>query len=154
MIRDSRLSDALHVLLHMARHDGPTTSEVLAEAMRTNPVVLRRMMAGLRERGYVRSEKGHGGGWRLACDLSQLTLRDIYVALGRPTLFAIGNRSNAPDCLVEKAVNAHLREALLEAENMLMARFGEVTLSTIDAELELQLAQRGGGLDVATGHAS
>jgi DNA-binding IscR family transcriptional regulator len=48
----------------------------------TNPVVLRRTMAGSREQGYVRSEKGHGGGWTLACDLSAMTLRDIYDALG------------------------------------------------------------------------
>jgi hypothetical protein len=29
--------------------------------MDTNPVVLRRVMAGLRDQGYVQSEKGHGG---------------------------------------------------------------------------------------------
>ena len=71
------MSGVLHVLLHMAQQDNPATSEMLAKAMQTNPVVIRRIMAGLRERGYVRSEKGHGGGWTLACDLSQLTLRDV-----------------------------------------------------------------------------
>lgn len=35
---------------------------MLAKAMLTNPVVVRRVMGGLRDRGYVRSEKGHGGG--------------------------------------------------------------------------------------------
>ena len=63
---DCRLSGVLHVLLHMAEQQGPVTSEVLAKAMDTNPVVIRRIMAGLRDRGYVRSEKGHGGGWTLA----------------------------------------------------------------------------------------
>ncbi len=101
MRRDSRLSGVLHVLLHLAEHRGPVTSEVLAKAMHTNPVVLRRVMAGLRDQGFVRSEKGHGGGWTLARDLSEITLRDIYAALGSPLLFAIGNRTEAPDCLVE-----------------------------------------------------
>ena len=32
MKRDSRLSGVLHVLLHMAEHEGPATSEVLAKA--------------------------------------------------------------------------------------------------------------------------
>ena len=63
MKRDSRLSGVLHVLLHMAEHDGPLTSDILAKAMDTNPVVIRRILGGLREQGYVRSEKGHGGGW-------------------------------------------------------------------------------------------
>ena len=91
---DSRLSGVLHVLLHMAEtREAPATSEVLAKAMGTNPVVVRRIMAGLREQGYVRSEKGHGGGWTLACDLSKITLRDVYDALGCPSLLAIGHRT-------------------------------------------------------------
>src|ERR1700722_12716139 len=105
MKRDSRLSGVLHVLLHLAEQRSPVTSEVLAKAMSTNPVVIRRIMAGLREQGYVRSEKGHGGGWTLARDLAEITLRDIYDALGRPSLLAMGNRTEAPGCLVEQAVN-------------------------------------------------
>jgi DNA-binding IscR family transcriptional regulator len=152
MNRDSRFSDALHVLLHMAHQEGPATSEVLAKAMRTNPVVFRRTMAGLRDQGYVRSEKGHGGGWTLACDLSKVTMRDIYVALGRPGLFAIGNRSDATGCLVEKAVNAKLNQAFHEAERMLMSRFGEVTLSMLSAELKSGIKQRRDALDVEKIH--
>ncbi len=97
MKRDSRLSGVLHVLLHMAEHDGPITSEVLAKATDTNPVVIRRTMAGLREQGYVRSEKGHGGGWTLACDLSKVTLRDVYTALGSPRFspWGIGRKHRA-----------------------------------------------------------
>src|SRR5690606_36795394 len=81
--RDSKLSGVLHVLLHMAEQPRPITSEVLAKAMCTNPVVIRRIMAGLRAQGYVRAEKGHGGGWTIACDLEKMTLRDVYNALGR-----------------------------------------------------------------------
>lgn len=103
MIRDSRLSGVLHVLLHMAERDGPTTSDMLARAMDTNPVVIRRVMAGLRDRGYVQSEKGHGGGWTIACDLGAVTLRDIYEALGRPELLAVGNRASASDLFANVA---------------------------------------------------
>ena len=108
MRRDSRLSGVLHVLLHMAEQDELVTSEALAKAMDTNPVVIRRVMAGLRDQGYVRSEKGHGGGWTLARDLADISLRDIYEALGEPSLLAIGNRTEEPGCLVEQAVNAAL----------------------------------------------
>ncbi len=131
MRRDSRLSGVLHVILHMAEHDGPVTSEVMAKAMTTNPVVIRRVMAGLRDRGYVRTDKGHGGGWTLACDLAKVTLRDIYDALGAPTLLAIGNRTEAPGCAIEAAVNAALGESFADAEALLLARFGEVTLAAL-----------------------
>jgi DNA-binding IscR family transcriptional regulator len=46
MRRDSRLSGVLHLLLHMAQRGGAMTSEVLALALETNPVVIRRTLAG------------------------------------------------------------------------------------------------------------
>lgn len=144
MRRDSRLSGVLHVLLHMAERGAPVTSEALAKAMDTNPVVVRRVMAGLRDRGYVRSEKGHGGGWTLARDLSAVTLHDVYVALGRPSLLALGNRSEAPGCLVEQAVNAALGEAFRDAEALLLARLGDLTLAALSADVHDRLVARGG----------
>jgi DNA-binding IscR family transcriptional regulator len=154
MKRDSRLSGVLHVLLHMAEQDGPATSEMLAKAMQTNPVVIRRIMAGLRERAYVRSEKGHGGGWTLACDLSQLTLRDVYEALGEPSLLAIGNRTESPDCLVEQAVNAALGSTFDEAEALLLSRFGAVTLARLSADFHKRLAAHKQSCDLETVHAA
>lgn len=142
MRRDSRLSGVLHILLHMAEQPGPKTSEFLAQAMDTNPVVIRRIMAGLRENGFVHSEKGHGGGWTIACDLERVTLRDIYEALGRPEVLAIGNRTDAPGCIVEQAVNAALGQAFDNAEALLLTRFGEVTLAQLSADARARLAKR------------
>jgi DNA-binding IscR family transcriptional regulator len=144
MRRDSRLSGVLHVLMHMAEHKGPVTSEVLAKAMNTNPVVVRRIMAGLRDDGYVRSEKGHGGGWVLARDLSKITLRDIYDALGCPSLFAMGNRTEAPGCLVEQAVNAALDNAFHDAEALLLSRLGGVSLAMLSADFHARMRRRAG----------
>ena len=143
MRRDSRLSGILHVLLHMAEQEGPVTSEVLAKAMCTNPVVIRRILSGLREQGYVASEKGHGGGWRLACDLSRVTLRDIHDALGSPGLLAIGNRTESPGCLVEQAVNAALDSAFADAEALLLARLEGVTLAALSADFHHRLSRQG-----------
>ena len=69
MNRDSRLSVALHVLLHMSEMRSAVTSEALGSMMNTNPVVIRRTLGGLRDAGVVAAEKGHGGGWTLARDL-------------------------------------------------------------------------------------
>jgi DNA-binding IscR family transcriptional regulator len=154
MRRDRRLSGVLHVLLHMAEQRGPVTSGVLAKAMDTNPVVIRRIMAGLRDHGYIRSEKGHGGGWTLACDLSEVTLRDIYTALGCPSLLAMGNRTEAPGCLVEQAVNAALNQAFHDAEAVLLSRLGEVTLAVLSADFHKRLVRRGGSHHLETVHAS
>ncbi|GAA0534524.1 DNA-binding IscR family transcriptional regulator [Rhizomicrobium palustre] len=134
MNQDNRLSGVLHILLHMAERQEPVTSELLAEMMQTNPVVVRRLLSGLRARGYVRSEKGHGGGWTLACDFETTSLRDIYEALGSPSLLAIGLRDPASSCLVEQAVNASLSQTFVQIEELLLQRFGAVTLATLSAD--------------------
>ncbi len=142
MKRDSRLSGVLHVLLHMAEQGEPMTSDQLARAMQTHPVVIRRILGGLRDAGFVHSEKGHGGGWTIARDLSVITMRDVYDAIGRPGLMAMGNRTEAPGCLVEQAVNAALDSGFREAEALLLTRFGEVTLAALAADFHARMAAR------------
>lgn len=134
MRHDTRLSRVLHILIHMEKHEGAATSENIAAMLQTNPVVVRRTMAGLREHGYVSSEKGHGGGWVLAQPLTEITLLDIYRALGAPELFSIGLAGDNPNCVIEQAVNAALFDAMNEAENILLSRFGSITLSTLAEE--------------------
>jgi DNA-binding IscR family transcriptional regulator len=79
-------------------------------------------MAGLRDTGYVRSEKGHGGGWVIACPLERVSLLDIHRAVGGPKIFAIGNEHSDPECAVEQLVNEAVEDALRDAEALLVER--------------------------------
>lgn len=128
MKRNSQLSLTLHVLLHLADRKTPITSEVLAGALHTNPVVIRRMIGKLRDVGLVESRKGHSGGWVLVRSPASISLKDVYEALGSPGLLALSHRTESPDCLVEQAVNASLGEAFQEAEAKLLKQFSRVTL--------------------------
>ena len=143
MRRDSKLSSILHLLLHMAHSKRPLTSDELAGFLQTNPVLVRRTLAGLRERGYVGSEKGHGGGWVITADLAKVTLHDIYLGVGAPTMFAMGNRVDHPACLVEKVVNQSLTQAFDEAEALLISRFAGVTLAELSERFNAEYAQHG-----------
>lgn len=127
------------MLLHMAEFDGPATSEKLARAMQTNPVVLRRLMSGLRDAGFVESAKGHGGGWALARPLEDLSLADIHQALGSPGFFAMANRDEQTSCLVEQSVNAALTAAFMEAEALLMKRLASITLAQLSADFHRRM---------------
>jgi Rrf2 family protein len=134
MRRDSRLSVALHVLLHMSQTGGVVTSGALGPMLKTNPVVLRRTMAGLRDAGILQSEKGHGGGWSLARQLDAVTLGDVYDALGMSAPFNIDNREQRPTCLLEQAVNRALDAALAEAEARLRQRLRHITVADVLAD--------------------
>ncbi|MDM0022412.1 Rrf2 family transcriptional regulator [Variovorax saccharolyticus] len=135
----SHLSDVLHVLLHLAQADAPLTSEALASAMSTNPVVLRRLMVGLREAGFVMSEKGHGGGWMMVVPLESVTLRDVHTALGAPALVSLGFREDRPECLVAQVVNDSLRTAMQQAEASLLARLEGITLAELSRGFDNRL---------------
>ena len=139
MNKDGRLSGILHVLLHMAEFEGPATSETLARAMQTNPVVVRRLMSGLRDAGFVSSAKGHGGGWVFCRPLDEISLADIHEALGAPDFLAMGHRDDKPACLVEQAVNAALDSVYREAEALLLTRLKSVTLAELSADFHRRM---------------
>ena len=138
---DSKLSSILHLHLHKAHSKRPLTSDELAAFLQTNAVLVRRTLAGLRERGYVGSEKGHGGGWIITVDLHRVTLRDIYTSVGSPAVFAMGNRDPHPQCLVERVVNDSLTTAFDEAEALLIARFSDVTLADLSNRFNAQYGE-------------
>ncbi|VFS68434.1 Putative HTH-type transcriptional regulator ywnA [Kluyvera cryocrescens] len=102
MKTNNSFSATLHILLHMQQMDKPLTSEQMAAFIEGNPAFIRKLLAGLRENNIVCATKGHHGGWRLCRPVDAITLYDIYMALGEPALFALGNRSENPQCLVEQ----------------------------------------------------
>jgi DNA-binding IscR family transcriptional regulator len=119
----------------MAEAPLPMTSDELAQRMSTDPAVVRRTMAGLRDAGIVRSEKGHGGGWSLERELASVTMRDVHTALGVTDLFTVGVRTESPGCLVEQTVHRAMKGALDVAEGALLERLGSVSLAAIAAEV-------------------
>jgi hypothetical protein len=81
-----------------------------------------------------------------------VTLRDIYTALGSPSLLAIGNRTEAPGCLVEEAVNAALNKSFEDAESLLLSSLGEVTLARLSEDVRRRVATRGRAHHPGRGH--
>lgn len=115
----------------MAEASGAVTSAELAARLATDGAVVRRTMAGLKAGGIVRSAKGHRGGWQVARPLGEITLGDVYGALGQPRLLAMGLHLGEPGCLIEGAVNGKLAAVFAEAEALVAARLSEVTLEAV-----------------------
>ena len=139
MKRNGQLSRVLHILMHLSLRKGAVTSADLARSIDANAVVVRQIMAGLREHGYVESSKGHGGGWVLSCDPAKVSLRDVYNALGCPPLLALQSPEANTECRVSQSVNAVLSRSYQEAEIALLAGLGRVTLADLSADLQKRL---------------
>ena len=128
MRQDGRLARMIHVLVHMGLLGGRETSERIAQMLNTNPVVVRRTMASLRQHGIVESEGGRGGGWSLTRPLSEITILDAPLS------------NDHPSCPVERAANAKLQLAYQSAEQALQREFQKVTLAEV-GEIAMATAQ-------------
>ncbi|MBV8249466.1 MAG: Rrf2 family transcriptional regulator [Comamonas sp.] len=135
MPQDTRLARLLHVLIHMHLRGGSTTSDTIAAMLKTNPVVVRRTMAGLRDAGYVVSTGGRGGGWTLTANFAQLTVADVHRATRGGQVFAFGPATDNPQCPVEAAANRFLEASMVAAEAALVGHLSSKTLIEIAREI-------------------
>ena len=138
MKRSSRLSLALHALVHLqAQPDKALTSSALATCLMTNPVVVRRVLGELREAGIVEASKGPNGGWTLAARAEDITLRQVYEAMGERLLLRTESDPGDHGCMIVRSVDRVMTEFLDDAEALLAARLARVRLSDIASEAML-----------------
>ena len=132
MKRSSRLSLALHALVHLHKQpETSMTSATLAQCLMTNPVVVRRTLGALRDAGIVGASKGHDGGWRLLRPAAEISLEAIYVAMGESLLIRTSSDPGDQQCGIVRAVDGVMGEFLADAEALLAARLARVSLDDI-----------------------
>mgnify|MGYP000843840556 CR=1 FL=1 len=135
MKRSSRLSIALHALVHLhAQPARQLTSAALAGCLMTNAVVVRRVLGELREAGIVAASKGPNGGWSLARPAAEITLRQVYEAMGERLLVRTESDPGDVTCAIVRSVDRVMRDFLDDAEALLAARLARVRLSDIATE--------------------
>src|SRR5882724_7083162 len=82
MATNSRLASALHIMSFVAyAGDEGTTSEAIAKSLKTNPVVVRKILRLLDREGLVALRQGRHGGVDLRLRASGITLGQIYKAV-------------------------------------------------------------------------
>ena len=135
MKRSSRLSIALHALVHLHAQPGKAlTSAALATCLMTNAVVVRRVLGELREGGIVDASKGPNGGWSLARPAEDINLRDVYTAMGERLLVRTESDPGDVTCAIVRSVDRVMKEFIDDAEALLAARLARTRLSDIASE--------------------
>lgn len=130
--RNGQLALALHTLSHMAaERERVRTSADIAEHAGTNPVVVRRVLGKLREAGLLVSEKGHAGGWRLSLAPEEITIADVYLALGEHLVATKPGHRDQSDCSIESAMHDRIDHVMAEIEDTLVARLRETSIAEL-----------------------
>lgn len=132
MTHNSRYTVAIHMLTLLA-FCGPDaqTSEFIAGSVNTNPVVVRRLLASLREAGLVASRGGPGGGWHLLREPRQITLGEVFLAVEGGALFPLHASKPNPRCPVGKNIQAALETIFKDAQETLVQTLARTTLAQL-----------------------
>jgi Rrf2 family protein len=132
MAANSRLAVAAHIVSVLAsKRDQYVPSGYVARSVNTNPVVIRRIMAGLAKAGIVESEKGKAGGSKLVKCPEDINLWDLSRALGEEHLFAIHKNPENPKCPISCGMKEVLGKAFTEAEKAAQNRLKKVTVQEL-----------------------
>ena len=137
MAMNSRFAIAVHTLALMAEHDEkPLKSEFIACLVKTNAVVIRRMLCELAESKLVVSQSGSMGGSRLARQPEQITLLDIYQAVERRGVFSLHRHPPNRDCPVGVNIGTVLNEVLDEVDTAVERVLANITIKDVVSRLQ------------------
>ncbi len=129
----SRFAVGIHILaLLEINKQGPSTSEFLAGSVNTNPALIRKIMGMLKKAGLVEVHPGIAGA-KLARDLSDITLLDVYKAVNvvqEKELFSIHEQPN-PACPVGRNIQDTIGPVFTAAQVALEKTLQNVTLEDV-----------------------
>ncbi|HFU4500799.1 TPA: Rrf2 family transcriptional regulator [Streptococcus suis] len=135
----SRFTIASHmlVLLALEGEKEKQTSTSIAGSVGVNPVIIRNILAQLKEAGLVQVARGVGGA-RLAQAPDQITLLHVYQAVElfgeNGQLFGFHEQPN-PNCPVGRNIHPLLDSRLENAQSALERELGQTTIADLLAEL-------------------
>ncbi len=132
MTANSRMASAVHIMSFVAHAgDEGTTSEAIAESLRTNPVVVRKILKLLEREGLVALRPGRRGGVGLLRAASRITLGQIYKAVESETgVFAM--RSQVHDgCPVACAMKRRLGPIFNAANDAVEQALSKTSLANL-----------------------
>ena len=137
MQANGRFTIAIHICIFMQikGEDTLISSQTLAESVKTNPVVIRRIVSKLRDNEIVGSVAGAKGGFFLKRPAKDITLWDIYQAVRETDLFYKPKKVN-PECVVSSNLGFLVDDVYSEAELAMKTALQPVSVANLSAKLD------------------
>ena len=142
----SRFTIGLHILtaIDTFQNEYKVTSDFLAGSIRTNPVVVRRILGQLKKAGLIESSQGVAG-ITIPKPLEEISFYDVYAAIEpveEGDLFRFHDSPN-PDCPVGRNIHTLLDGKLREIQNAMEEKMRQYTLADLHDGLDGLLREEG-----------
>ena len=135
MAANSRMTIAVHALAWMAlaqrQGHAVLTSNQVADSVNTNPVIIRRCLGDLRQAGLVTVRHGAGAGWSLARAPEEITLLEVYDAVGPEPPFGLHHTEPNLECPVGKGIRPALGQVYGQIERTLRRELASVSVADV-----------------------
>jgi len=132
---NSRMTIAVHALAWMAlaqrRGHALLTSDQVADSVNTNPVIIRRCLGDLRQAGLVNVRHGAGAGWSLARAPEEITLLEVYDAVGQESPFGLHHTEPNLECPVGRGIRPALGQVYGTIEQALRRELAAVSVADV-----------------------
>jgi Rrf2 family protein len=108
-----------------------TTSDAIARSLKTNPVVVRRLLKSMEKEGLVKVRRGRNGGVELARSPQDITLDEVYRAVeSEDSIFSLRDTVNER-CPVARGVLGLLPPVFAAANSAVEASLNRTTLASL-----------------------
>jgi Rrf2 family transcriptional repressor of oqxAB len=139
---DQRFYMSVHLMTALAfqgcREGKLSTSEELAKGLRTNPTVVRRLVARLVAARLLKAYKGKKGGVELARCPEEITLEDIYLASSEEPLLRTPKKNPRKQCPVSCSMGMLMGEVFEGVERNSREYLKGITLAAVQGKVRAQ----------------
>jgi Rrf2 family protein len=137
MTENSRFYMAVHVLVLLAMFpDELRKSEDIGKSVGVNPVIIRRLLATLRNAGLVSAKQGTGGGSLLQKDPFSITLAFVYRAVEAGGVLTPHNRNTSKICPVGRHIHEAMASISASVESVVDTALEQVTIGDMVSRIK------------------
>jgi Rrf2 family protein len=136
MATNTQFSIAAHIMACLGHAAGEeVNSAAIAGSVNTSASFVRRILAKLSRADLVKTATGKGGACWLARRPSDISLLEIYRAIGAPQAFAIHQYPVEKRCTVSCNIKSALGRVLNETQQAMEQRLSRISLAQVIADL-------------------
>ena len=137
IMNNTRFATLIHILTLLSRYKGQwVNSDWMASSIHIHPVIVRKELSVLQEKGWVVTKKGKEGGAALNVSEEQISLADIYRAVKNSNVLGRKNNCTAVRCPVGKSINTQLDDLFAETDEAVYAALENRTLRSFAEQFD------------------